>query len=354
MFKNFFKLILNFFKKPAAQITATTNHVWREEWTAHLRQLFSDPSNFVAMDSANDVKKLHHVYDLLSQKEKIELFCAFIKEMCLYESSFNPLSESVDVGTKNNKDSWSVGLLQLSVIDQSNLGIRFGFSYSDLQDPIKNLTLGVAIMVNQIQKRGKIFIAKGETGNPGVYWAVIHPGGRYDKSQLILKATNALAFVHAPAKGPQTETKPKVDETPWLTWFINRLGWTEYTHDKELSKGWPLTKHCKHFKSVIGKVRAWCGMSLATALHESGYQYPEQCETAFEYEKCGTEIPVDGFIPKGALIVLTTSHVCVAYKDCSASDAYISVIGGNQSDSICVKKEPRRKIKAARWPIKKA
>lgn len=187
--------IKNLFSKPVAQVAVTTKYEWKEEWTEWLNKtLAPNLEYFCFFHSAQDIKKLHPNFELLSYVQKRDLFVAFIKELCLYESGWNPKSESVDVGVKTDKNTWSVGLMQISVIDQSNLGIRLGYTYEDLKDPIKNLHLGLMILLNQIKKRGKIFIPKGEKGNPGVYWAVIHPGGKYDKTEAILAKTRVIPF----------------------------------------------------------------------------------------------------------------------------------------------------------------
>ncbi len=81
---------------------------------------------------------------------------AFFKRLIYFESGYNPLSESVYVGTPNDKQTWSVGLLQLSGVDKSNLGLPVGFHYEGLKNPENNIIQGIAIMVNQINKRGKI------------------------------------------------------------------------------------------------------------------------------------------------------------------------------------------------------
>jgi hypothetical protein len=73
-----------------------------------------------------------------------------------------------------------------AVVDQTNYRLSFGYSFADLQDPIKNLHLGVAIMARQIDRHGKLFIPVGESG---VYWSTLHPGGKHDKSAAIMAHT---------------------------------------------------------------------------------------------------------------------------------------------------------------------
>lgn len=150
---------------------------------------------------------------------------------------------------------------------------------------------------------------------------------------------------------------------PWRDWFVARLGWTEFTHDKELSVGWKLTKYCKSYKTVIGEEHAWCGMSLATALDSCGYAYPEQCETASEWDKYGEAIDrsKDG-IPQGAIITIRHAnggrHVTTANRRHEVGEAVLEALGGNQSSSINITTYSlapgRDSIVAVRWPVKKA
>jgi hypothetical protein len=139
------------------------------------------------LETASDVSELHVHFDSLPMDEKIRLFILLFKWMAYYESAWNPNSQSVDVGEKSDRDTWSIGLLQLSVVDQKNLGIPMGYNFDDLLLPVPNLKLGIEIMCNQVKKRGKIFIPKWEHGNPALYWATICPGGKYDQSEAILK-----------------------------------------------------------------------------------------------------------------------------------------------------------------------
>lgn len=162
------------------------SHKW--EWQVQTKTLLIGQLDTLSL--AQDVYRLCPHYNELTYYEKIEVWADLFKWLAYYESAWNPRSTSVDVGEKNDKDTWSIGLLQVSVIDQKNLGLDCGFDYDSLLMPIPNITLGIAIMANQVKKRGKIFIPKGEAGNPGVYWATLHPGGKYDKTEEIVRLVN--------------------------------------------------------------------------------------------------------------------------------------------------------------------
>ena len=163
-----------------------------------------------------------------------------------------------------------------------------------------------------------------------------------------------LLFASVSAKPAPAPEPAKPVELPWREWFLARLGWTEFDHDGELSKGWHLTKDCKGYKTVIGLEHAWCGMSLATALNSCGYAYPVACESAAAWRGYGT--PIDWKargIPKGAVVVVRgeSFHVATADRDHDPAPAYVDLLGGNQDNAIKVKRD-RREIVYVGWPVK--
>jgi hypothetical protein len=146
------------------------------------------------LDKAKDISLFCPNYSALSLDQKNNLWADLFAATSYYESAYDPKSNSVDVGSQNDPNTWSVGLLQLSVVDQESYSLPFGYSFLDLQDPIKNLQLGVAIMAAQIKKYGTVLIG---VGSPGLYWATLHPGGKYDASAEIESKTKGLSFCTA-------------------------------------------------------------------------------------------------------------------------------------------------------------
>ncbi len=165
----------------------SSTHPERKQWSFDLMNMVSE--NLASLDAAQDIESFCFRYYSLSHAEKVNVWAQIFSVMTYYESSWNPKSYSVDVGSADNPDTWSVGLLQLSVVDQKNYKFSFGYNFADLQDPIKNLRLGVAIMGRQIAKHGLILIPK---GHAGLYWAVLHPGGKHDKSAVIQSRVQSL------------------------------------------------------------------------------------------------------------------------------------------------------------------
>lgn len=131
-------------------------------------------------------------YDQLDLDHKQLVWATMVAEIIRFECSFNPAEASVDVGTASDRNTWSVGLLQLSVVDQESYRLPMGYTFDDLKDPVKNLRLGFAIMQQLIEKDGQI--SAGMTRNwhgLAKYWSTIRPGVGYLKE--IQRATRKVA-----------------------------------------------------------------------------------------------------------------------------------------------------------------
>lgn len=337
----FLNWLKSFFVKSAPQIAASTKYQWQDEWTKYIRNFFYFLPDVL---EASDFNQLHRNFNILTREEKADLLAAFIKELCLYESGFNPLSESVDVGKASDKNTWSVGLMQVSASDQENLGINLGYTYEDLKNPIKNLHLGLTILVNQIKKRGKIFIPKGEKGNPGVYWAVIHPGGKYDKTNLILAKTRAMQLDIAGRSNPEPQNEVHV---PWYGIAQKEKGVAE------ISGG-------KHNPRIIeyGKATTlepsddetpWCAIFVCWCLEKVGYKSTNSA-WARDYLNYGIKLakPQEGCIvvfSRGA----NSGHVGFFVSE---TEDHVLVLGGNQDNKVCTQFYPKSRVLGYRWPIK--
>lgn len=172
---------------PYLPLSWEVGHRERKAWSDYLINQIAN-FHFESFDKAKDAVKLYDRYESLKKWQKVNLWAEFICSLCYYECSWDQLQNSVDVGTNGDIDTYSVGLMQLSVVDQKNYKIRLGYKFKDLQDPIKNLNLGLKIMTQIIKNKGIVMVPKGS--NP--YWAVICPGGKYDKSSEILARVKKL------------------------------------------------------------------------------------------------------------------------------------------------------------------
>lgn len=193
---------------PTKPVTPPPVKGWQIAWAQYLRGVFA--LNLETFSKAVDITTIRPDFFSLTREEKVEVLVTFVRGMCYYESGFKPNSSSVDVGTPKDKDTHSVGLLQMSVVDQANYGFKFGYNYDDLKDPIKNLKLAMAILQRQVERKGRIILRKGV--DTGVYWAVIYIGGKYDKSKEIIAGVKALKFDKVPVTPGEPVLVTKVDE----------------------------------------------------------------------------------------------------------------------------------------------
>lgn len=144
-------------------------------------------------------------YSLLNREYRIEFWAHFWAIVMKYECDYDPRCFSVDVGNKNDRNTWSVGLLQLSVCDQPNYGFKLGYTFEDLQDPIKNMILGVKI-AEKLIRDDRMIGAKVDGHWRGLtrYWGTLREGR--DTLTGIRRYMRNLKFL--------PEIAPKEDETP--------------------------------------------------------------------------------------------------------------------------------------------
>ena len=309
---------------------------WDSYWGELIKRLVI--ANIETFDEASDIHDIRPDWTNLSDEQKAEVMEAFFKSLVYFESAYNPLSESVDVGNKYDKQTWSVGLLQLSGVDKKNLGLPVGYDYEGLKNPENNIQQGIAIMVNQIKKRGKILIPKSEKGNPGVYWATLNPGNKYDKSYKIIEATQAVKFTE--------QKQPTNNETPWMDIALAEVGVSESRNPKRVIEYHQTTTlKAKDVKT------AWCSSFACWVLQQVGYKTTRSA-WARDWLKYGQIADLQ----RGAILVFERngpggdSHVGF-YTGKENSIGY-EIISGNSGDAVTVQYYPKSKLLGCRWPIK--
>ena len=318
------------------------DHPERRVWTDTLVTCVSD--YLIVFQRATDITRFSSNFSILRQADQIKTICELFVGMAKHESSFNPLSESVDVGNKADRNSWSVGLFQMSGNDSS--AKQFKARYNDLKDALVNIQVATFQMMKQVDKEG-LFILPNKNKNR--YWAVLLDGNKYSKVSEIINHVKTQMLVI-----PKIEN----DLTPWLTWFKIRNGWTEFNHTEELSKGWIYT-NVPNYKTVIGSTYAWCAMSMNTALETNGYKGTKDAG-AISFKNYG--MPCEPKI--GSIIVLQHSsgrhHVTTFVGWYDEKKTIMLGHGGNQSDAINVSKFNVSgnalgcdQIIACRWPATK-
>ena len=167
---------------PLSWENTTEPHPERKAWSLALSTMLD--GTIQTYLSAKDIELFCPKIKSLDKQKQIKAIAEMWVAIGYYESGYDPNSQSVDVGSKDDKDSWSIGLMQMSVTDQESYGIEMGLDFKKLLMPENNIKLALAIMKQQIQKYGVIAIP---LGGKGLYWATIHPGGSYDETQNIIK-----------------------------------------------------------------------------------------------------------------------------------------------------------------------
>lgn len=152
----------------------TESHPERQPWTAKLEKLFTQDLGLYG--SATDVVDFCPKFHDLNDSQKLKALIEFSIALALYESSFKPGQYSVDVGTKNDKGSWSVGLYQMSGNDNSAKEI--GATFETLKDPLVNIEVYMIQLKKQIAKRNKFFLNNSDSMR---YWAVALRQNKYSK-----------------------------------------------------------------------------------------------------------------------------------------------------------------------------
>jgi hypothetical protein len=173
-------------------------HPERAAWSLKLSQQID--KHFAKFDSARDINYFCPKYSSLDKLHKTKAIGDIFVGLAYYESGFNPLSNDPDVAKINHPNNyedypeeWSVGLFQMSVVDQKAYNLKLGYIFDPKQDPKKvklppnelrqplpNIVLATEVMVKMLDKHdGVIRVSK----NP--YWATLKPGGKYDKSENI-------------------------------------------------------------------------------------------------------------------------------------------------------------------------
>lgn len=139
------------------------------------------------LSAAKDLPRICPKFSTLSPLDQRLVLNEFIVAIAFYESSWNEKSSAVDVGTVENKGSWSIGLMQVSVIDYQN---KFGYTYEQLLTAIPNLHLALEILSIQVSKYGILIL---DNSSKGRYFAVILDNNKYQKvEQIIARVRKAV------------------------------------------------------------------------------------------------------------------------------------------------------------------
>lgn len=133
-----------------------------------------------------------------------------------------------------------------------------------------------------------------------------------------------------------TDIETEFYGAPWIGFFATRLGWTEFSHDKELSKYW---RHVGlNYTSVIGKRHAWCAMIEEAAMRSIGLKGSGSARAA-SYRAWG-EPALDYWFgcPISIQHPSKSNHITNFLYWVDKKRKIAACIGGNQGNAISIAK----------------
>lgn len=145
---------------------------------------------FAIFDSATDTTRFCPKYKSLDKAGRLKAWGEVLVALAKYESSWNPKSASVDVGKKDQRNTWSIGLYQVSVVDQSWAGGGLEYTYEQLLTPKPNMHLMKQLVVRWLKKEPKFFLPNSSKNR---YFAVGLEGNKYSKIPQIIAYVKANA-----------------------------------------------------------------------------------------------------------------------------------------------------------------
>lgn len=162
----------------------------KEPWSDHISELIKrDLPKFQKGDWTNYCPK----WNSLTERQQIRVIGVNIVATILKESAYKPTSRMTEttmgIDPITGKQVASEGLLQLSYQDiqwapwcEFDWSLDKKLSNNDpnktIFDPYKNLSCGIQIMANEINKRGVVYYDKS-------YWAVRRPNGKFTQVKFI-------------------------------------------------------------------------------------------------------------------------------------------------------------------------
>lgn len=165
----------------------TEPHPERKPWSDKLTGIIE--KDLKQYNEAKDITRICAKYKSLKDTQKIKAIGEFYVGLAYYESSFNPKSFSVDVGTKNDLGSYSVGLFQVSANDSA--AKVYKATFENLKTPLMNIDVATEIFRRQLKNTGLLILPNSSKNR---YFATILDGNKYTKTPEIIARVNK----HAP------------------------------------------------------------------------------------------------------------------------------------------------------------
>lgn len=140
-------------------------------------------------------------------------------------------------------------------------------------------------------------------------------------------------------------------DPPWIVRAFNDLGLKEVPGRRHNPRVLAMFRVAGH-PEVNDDETAWCSAAVNTWMIEAGYRGTMSL-LARSWTTWGKPIDKRKPIPRGAVLIFPrgrsswSGHVCLCLGD---SDGILTVIGGNQRNSVSITRYGKGALLAARWP----
>ena len=148
----------------------------RKEWSDSLISRMN--ADWELYDSAKDIGTFCPKYGALPKATRQKAWGEIWVGLAYHESSWNPKSASVDVGDPKKRDTYSIGLYQVSVVDQPWAGGGTKYTYDELLTPLPNIHLATVLMKRQLKNTATIAL---DNSSKFRYWAVALLRNKFSK-----------------------------------------------------------------------------------------------------------------------------------------------------------------------------
>jgi uncharacterized protein (TIGR02594 family) len=140
---------------------------------------------------------------------------------------------------------------------------------------------------------------------------------------------------------------------PWLVEAQKDLGMKELVAGELNANVRAMFKHTRYPPELIGKKTPWCAAAVCAWLERSGHRSPRTARAA-DFVRYGTEVDLENAQP-GDIVVFGkadkdaggSGHVALLWQ---RRGELVDVLGGNQSDRVCIAPRPVVRIVAIRRP----
>jgi lysozyme len=174
----------------------------------------------------------------------------------------------------------------------------------------------------------------------------------YDGSEDDLKAqwTGVSADTPVSTNAETTDSNEKTDDLPWMIVAKALIGVKEEPGDEDNQDIIKWARSLGLINDYNHDSIPWCGLFMAHVMSEAGEDVPDSPLWALSWKAWGSPVQDSAY---GAVLVFKRQGGGHVGLYVSEDDDYYHVLGGNQSDMVCVKKVSKANCVGMRWPSDK-